>query len=272
MKSIIAFATAAILSTAAFAADPAAPDRPAQRAGVGNQQPADAAARPAGARESADSSASSQNPDQMFIKDAISDNLLEVQLGQIAQDKATDDQVKQFGQQMVKDHTQALTQLRQIAKSANVQADDQLNPVCQAKLQEMQKLPADAFTRKYAIGQYAHHVMDVLEFTYQSQNAQQPELKQFANQTLPKLRQHEEHAQQIAMAQAGASGGDTARPAGARIHKSGGDHDADKTGTGDTATQRNGKAAGGTSDRPAKGDNAGGADATDAPAGNGRAQ
>jgi len=286
MKTLIALAAAALIGgTALFAedrttnragaaGDPSTSDRPAAggRAAqpAGARESADPSAR--GARDAADSSARNENPDQAFIKDAISDNLLEVQLGQIAQDKATDDQVKAFASQMVKDHTQALTRLRTIAKSANVEVQDQLKPVHQAKLSEMQKLPADAFTRKYAIGQYGHHVMDVLEFSYQSQNAQRPEVKQFASETLPKLRQHQEHAQQIAMTAAGAGGTDTARPAGTRIPKSGAGSTRDKTGASDARDSTDQPAGKGTSGRSSNRDNSG-AGATDNTAGGaGRAQ
>jgi putative membrane protein len=279
MKTFITLAAAtlvgggSILFAADQASDPAA-DRPAAS---GDRTPAaqPAAARDtagerdtAGARDAAGSSARSENPDQMFIKDAISDNLLEVQLGQIAQDKATDADVKQFAAQLVKDHTQSLQKLRQLAKSSNIETQDQLKPVHQAKLQEMQKLPADAFTRKYVVGQYGHHVMDVLEFSWQAQNAQNASIKQFASDTLPILRRHQEHAQQIAMTIVGAAGTDAARPAGARVPKTG----AGKTGASDAQDNTDRPAEKGTSDRPSDRDKPGASATDNAPAGNGRAQ
>src|SRR5438552_16844085 len=55
--------------------------------------------------------------DRHFIKEAADGGLAEVELGQLAVEKASSDEVKKFGQRMVDDHGKANEQLKQIATS-----------------------------------------------------------------------------------------------------------------------------------------------------------
>jgi len=158
-----------------------------------------------------------QDPTQMFIKDMYSHNLYEVQLSQLAQKHAQDDQIKQLAQMLIKDHQQANQQLKQLAQSAQVQVQEQLDPVHQAKLQKFQQLPQTEFSRKYANDQVAGHMVAVLELTYQSKQAQNEQVKQFATKMLPKMQQHLKMATQIATTQAGGAGASgEAQPASER--------------------------------------------------------
>jgi len=227
IASFLAIAIAKDRDTSAAGAAAGRDQQNSDRQNSSANQAADAA-QPAGDREEA-----AQDPTQAFIKDACNDNLFEIQAGQIAVQKAQDDQIKQFAQMLIKDHTQANQQLKQIAQSANVQLEEKLDAVHQAKLQKMQKCPASEFTRKYVFDQAAGHTNDVLEFQYQSQNAQNPQVKQFATQILPKLQQHLKHANDLAMQQVGGATGGEARPAGARIEGNRSDRGgaSDRTGT-----------------------------------------
>jgi predicted outer membrane protein len=45
--------------------------------------------------------------DRQFLRHAASDGLAEVQLGQMAAERATNPEVQRFGQRMVTDHTKA---------------------------------------------------------------------------------------------------------------------------------------------------------------------
>jgi len=221
-KTAYSLVLAVACATPAFAEDQSAAAQAQQQAAQAQQQAGQAAqaaqdkaaaagsaiaddAQTAGARDQA-----MQDPTKMFVMDTYSENLLEVQLGQLAAQKAQDDQVKQFARMMVQDHTKANQQLKQVAQSANIQISEQLDPVHQAKLQKMQKLPASEFGRKYVNSQAAAHMMTVLEFQYQSQNAQNDQVKQFATQMLPDLQKHLQHATKLAGQMAGGAQARTA--------------------------------------------------------------
>jgi len=175
------------------------------------QQQQDAQAQAAAAKQQ---SGQQQDPVQMFIMEAYSSNLFEIQAGQLAQKQAQSQEIKQFAQMMMKDHQQANQQLKQLAQSAGAQVQEQLDPVHQAKLQKLQQLPQTEFDRKYINGQASGHMANVLEFTYQSKNAQNDQVKQFATKMLPQLEQHLKHATDLAGQQAG--GGGEAQPASAK--------------------------------------------------------
>src|SRR5438270_7976424 len=76
-----------------------------------NQPPASAAAAPA---------SSNSNSDQDFVAKAAKGNREEVTLGKMVAAKTKDPNVRQFAQMMVKDHTQALNELQQLAQSKNI--------------------------------------------------------------------------------------------------------------------------------------------------------
>src|SRR4030095_1576425 len=58
------------------------------------------------------SSSSNLSPaDQNFVKEAAVGGMMEVELGKIAADKATNDKVKAFGRQMQEDHGKAAEEL-----------------------------------------------------------------------------------------------------------------------------------------------------------------
>ena len=60
------------------------------------------------------------SPDKTFAKKAAQGGLAEVQVGQLAQQKATSPQVKEFAQTLVNDHMQANQELQQIAQGAGM--------------------------------------------------------------------------------------------------------------------------------------------------------
>jgi putative membrane protein len=60
------------------------------------------------------------NDDKKFIMEAAHGGMMEVELGKIAAQKATSDEVKQFAQRMVDDHSKANDELMQLASSKGV--------------------------------------------------------------------------------------------------------------------------------------------------------
>jgi len=161
-----------------------------------------------------------QHPEaKEIVRHLTSGNQFEIQLSQLAEQKSQDPQVKQFAQQMRTDHTQAQQQVKQFAQQRNIQvSDSELMPAHEAKLTELRQKDGAAFDRGFAICQAAHHVESVLMHQYLANEYPDPQVKQMAQQMLPKLQQHQQHAFQLAQSQVGGSG--TAIPAGGRMEGS----------------------------------------------------
>jgi putative membrane protein len=135
--------------------------------------------------------------DSRFIFDAASNNLLEIRLGQQAQSKATNPAVKQFGQQMVTDHTNLHNQLTSIL-SKNTEFKPGLTDDDEKEVERLEKLSGAEFERAYMTAMVQHHQEDVS--TYQSQQAslRSAEARQIAANSLPVLQRHASMAVQVA--------------------------------------------------------------------------
>ncbi len=133
-----------------------------------------------------------------FMMTAAQGGQMEVQLGQLATDKAASADVKQFGQRMVDDHTRINQQLMQLAAQLNVSLPQELSSAEQQTLTRLSKLSGAAFDREYMSLMVKDHQQDVAEYDRMSQQADNPDLKNFASSTLPMLREHLQQAREIA--------------------------------------------------------------------------
>jgi putative membrane protein len=140
----------------------------------------------------------SQTNDQRFIKEAADGGLAEVELGQMAADKASSPEVKQFAQRMVKDHSEANNQLKQIAMQKGVTLPDSLSAKNEATKKKLSKLSGDAFDQAYMQDMLKDHKMDIAAFQKESTSGKDPDVKQFASQTLPTLKDHLKQAESVA--------------------------------------------------------------------------
>ena len=90
----------------------------------GRDKPAGEKATPA---RSVESPQAARADAQGFIQDMTIAGLTEVQLGKIATERAASADVKAFGQMMVKDHSQAGDELKQVASQLKIQPPTQLD-------------------------------------------------------------------------------------------------------------------------------------------------
>lgn len=139
-----------------------------------------------------------QQQEKEFVHDSASGNKMEVELGQFVAGHTQNAQAKQFAETLVQDHQKSQEQLKQAAQQAGVAFNDDLTPVHQAMLQEIEKKSGKDLDRDFAFSAIADHHKDILEFTYASKTLSNPALKQYAQQTLPVLQKHLNMADQLA--------------------------------------------------------------------------
>lgn len=132
-----------------------------------------------------------------FAVEAASSSMMEVEMGKIASEKATSPQVKQFAQKMVNDHSAANTKLKQIAQAKNITLPDSLPEDHKDHLKDLREKSGNEFDKEYMSMMVDEHKDDVDKFESASNDLDDPDLKAFASETLPKLRQHREEAEKI---------------------------------------------------------------------------
>src|SRR5207244_1610464 len=121
--------------------------------------------------------------DYKFAREASQGSLLEVKLGELAKQKAVNTTVQQFGDQMIKDHSKANDQLKQIISKKGAMLPDQLTRREESELEHLQKLSGKDFDKAYADRMVKDHKKDIKEFQDATKNADDPELKEFAQKT-----------------------------------------------------------------------------------------
>ncbi len=136
--------------------------------------------------------------DRDFMMNAARGSMSEVQLGNLAAQKGSSDEVKQFGQRMAADHSQLGQTLRQMATNMNVTLPQDLDTHQQEEVSHLEKLSGKAFDREYVKMMVRDHAKDISEYERASKEAANSEIKQYASQALPTLREHQKMARDLA--------------------------------------------------------------------------
>jgi putative membrane protein len=128
--------------------------------------------------------------DLEFATKAAQGGLKEVKFGELAQQQAARDQVKQFGQRMVEDHGKANDQLKQIVQNKGIELPQQLSDEDQQKYAELQQKSGAEFDQAYTDEMVSDHEKDIDEFQKYVDAGKDSDLTSFAGQTLPTLKEH----------------------------------------------------------------------------------
>ncbi|MGH6921493.1 MAG: DUF4142 domain-containing protein, partial [Geminicoccaceae bacterium] len=99
-----------------------------------------------------------------FATEAAQGGLMEVRLGELAQQQAKAAAVKDFGQRMVQDHGEANDKLTQIAEQKGIELPQELSDDAQATYDELQQLLAAEFDEAYMDEMVSDHEDDVSAF------------------------------------------------------------------------------------------------------------
>jgi putative membrane protein len=139
----------------------------------------------------ATSTASTLGPDDTtFVNKAAQGGMAEVSLGQLASSKATNPDVKAFGDRMVTDHTRLNDELKQLAQSKGVTLPADVDQESKDTADKLSKASGKEFDKAYIDDMVKDHEKDVKEFEKQSKDAKDPDLKAWVTKSLPTLKDH----------------------------------------------------------------------------------
>jgi putative membrane protein len=136
--------------------------------------------------------------DQMFVESIFKSDAVEVQLGQLAQQKSQSDDVKQFGQKMVDNRTKLDQQMQPIADKLQVQKPKEPSKKDRQMIARLESLSGPQFDEEYIKAVVKDNRQDAKDFKDEAQSAQDPNLQQAAKTDAPVLAEHLQAAEQIA--------------------------------------------------------------------------
>ncbi len=131
-----------------------------------------------------------------FVEKASAKGLAEIETSKMALKKGTSQEVKTFAQTMIDDHTKANQELKTLAKNKKLDTANDKTLMDQAKGQVLKLRDGESFDEAYANNQVAAHEQTI-ELFRQASTIKDPELKAFADKTLPKLEHHLQMAQAL---------------------------------------------------------------------------
>jgi putative membrane protein len=138
--------------------------------------------------------------DKNFLKDALEGGMVEVQLGQLAAQKGSSEDVKSFGQKMVDDHTQMGNAISQVAQGVGVTPPSGLSKKDKEMVAKLGQLSGSQFDDAYIRAMVKDHKKDDDAFKTEAQNAAIPAVKQAAAQGEHVIAGHLQMIEQIAQA------------------------------------------------------------------------
>ena len=135
--------------------------------------------------------------DRTFVMQAGQLSMMEVELGRLAVERGSSAGVKQYGQQMVEEHTRANQELMQLAMQKKVELPTEMSTQNTAMIDRLSGLSGRSFDTAYKQAMIDSHNQAIALFQAQSQQGQDPQLKAWATQKLPNLQAHLEMVNQM---------------------------------------------------------------------------
>jgi putative membrane protein len=135
--------------------------------------------------------------DKSFLQDAYKDGLAEVDSAQMAERKTANPDVKAFAEKLATDHTAANTKLKALAETKKVSTANEPSTMAKAKSKMLDGKTGADFDKAYIDATVTDHKKDIAAFEKAANEAKDQDVKNFANQTLPTLKEHLTAAESI---------------------------------------------------------------------------
>jgi putative membrane protein len=135
--------------------------------------------------------------DVIFAHEATLGGMAEVNAGKLAMRKAQSQDVKDFANRMVSDHTAAADRLAALSKSSRVGRPADLDKDHKVVLEQLGKVDGRAFDSAYIRGQVVDHQRTAQLYEWIIDNGQDPRVASYAMETLPVVLRHLEMAKAL---------------------------------------------------------------------------
>ncbi len=139
-----------------------------------------------------------QMRDKIFVRKAVEGGLAEIELGRLAAQKSSSEDVKSFGQKMVDDHTRLNEEMAEIADSIGLKMPRKMGKDAQAEYDRLNSLSGEEFDKEYVAFMVKSHHTDLREFRIASSRTQDSALKTAADNGSKVIREHMAMADKMA--------------------------------------------------------------------------
>jgi len=138
-------------------------------------------------------------PDRSLMTLAAGAGLYELEVSKLAASKAVSAEVKDYALMLAKHHGESNEALRQLAARKSVQLVAEIPADKKARIEALQGLSGEGFDRAYVdrVG-IQDHEADIRLFENMARDANDADLRAFAEKTLPVLRTHLDAAKAMA--------------------------------------------------------------------------
>lgn len=128
--------------------------------------------------------------EKMFIKKAADGGMAEVELGKMAAEKGGSQDVKDFGNRMVTDHTKINDNLKEVAGKMDVMVPTKVSAKHHMEMEKLSGLSGAEFDKTYVKAMVKDHETDLAEFQKADKTVKNPDLKKFIDDSIPVLQDH----------------------------------------------------------------------------------
>ena len=132
-----------------------------------------------------------------FVADAETGGMTEVELGNLAMQKAKSQQVKDFGKMMVDDHTKADNDLKDISTKKNIDVPASITDNQRKDIDKLSKKSGADFDKAYVNMMVDGHKKVIDAFKKAGNDVTDNDIKNFITNTLPTIQKHLDSIQSI---------------------------------------------------------------------------
>lgn len=128
--------------------------------------------------------------DAEFVVDVVASNYGEVKLAKLGQQKSSHKDLKEVAKLLEADHTAVLNDLKSLASSKSITIPTEETPEAKDKLKELGADKASEFDKEWCETLMDSHKVSITRFENAADDISDPDIKNFVNSVLPKLRTH----------------------------------------------------------------------------------
>ncbi len=135
--------------------------------------------------------------EEKFIKNVSQGGMMKVELGKFAVRWGFSKEVKQLGKMLVKDHTALNKEVAKLASKKKIQLAKQLDEDHKEGFDKVAGFAGREFDEEYVEAMIDAHESEIKDFEDMAEDAEDPQVKQFAIKTLPTVRKHLEQVENL---------------------------------------------------------------------------